>query len=215
MHDLGPLAVLGMGRGSAELIDFLHETSPASSITVLDDRWSELPREFMGHPVAGPLQKARELAGRGDRVALGIASATPPGIRRDIATRLALPEGAWLTYRHPAAHISLASLLGPGTIVYPGACIAVDSQIGRWGLVYYGAVVHHDALLGDGVVLCSGVMLAGGVTVADGAYVGIGAVVTEGVRIGAGALVGAGAVVVEDVADGAVVAGVPARALAR
>ena len=47
MNDLGPLAVLGMGRGSAELIDFLHETSPGSSLTVLDDRWQELPAEFI------------------------------------------------------------------------------------------------------------------------------------------------------------------------
>lgn len=215
MNDLGPLAVLGMGRGSAELIDFLHETSPGSSLSVLDDRWAELPAEFMGHPVSGPLQKARELARRGHRALLGIANAKSPGIRRDVAARLGLPEEAWLTYRHPRASISAAAVLGPGTIVYPGAHVAVDARIGCWGLVYFNAVVHHDALLGDGVVLCSGALLAGRVTVGDGAYVGIGAVIKEDVRIGCGALVGAGAVVTEDVPDGAVVAGVPARPLPR
>jgi acetyltransferase-like isoleucine patch superfamily enzyme len=47
------------------------------------------------------------------------------------------------------------------------------------------------------------------------ASIGSGAVVLSGVRIGAGALIGAGAVVTHDVAAGEVVAGVPARALAR
>jgi sugar O-acyltransferase (sialic acid O-acetyltransferase NeuD family) len=215
MHDLGPLAVLGMGRGSAELIDFLHETSPGSSVSVLDDRWSELPKEFMGHPVVGPLDKARELVAAGHRVALGIANARPPGLRRNVAVKLTLPEEAWLTYRHPSASISPASALGPGTIVYPGARIAAFARIGCWGLVYFNAVVHHDALIGDGVVLCAGALLAGRVTVGEGAYVGIGAVIKENVRIGSGALVGAGSVVTEDVPDGAVVAGVPARSLAR
>ncbi len=46
------------------------------------------------------------------------------------------------------------------------------------------------------------------------ASIGSGAVILGGVRIGAEALIGAGAVVTRDVPPGAVVAGVPARALA-
>ena len=48
-----------------------------------------------------------------------------------------------------------------------------------------------------------------------GASIGSGAVILCGVTIGENALVGAGAVVTRDVADGAVVAGVPARVRAR
>jgi UDP-2-acetamido-3-amino-2,3-dideoxy-glucuronate N-acetyltransferase len=50
-------------------------------------------------------------------------------------------------------------------------------------------------------------------TVERGAAIGSNATILGGVRIGEGAMVGAGAVVVADVPPGAVVAGVPARAL--
>jgi UDP-2-acetamido-3-amino-2,3-dideoxy-glucuronate N-acetyltransferase len=51
--------------------------------------------------------------------------------------------------------------------------------------------------------------------VKKGASIGSGAVILCGLTIGEGARIGAGAVVVGDVAAGAVVAGVPARPLAR
>ena len=43
------------------------------------------------------------------------------------------------------------------------------------------------------------------------AFVGVHSVIMPGVTVGAGAIVGAGSVVTRDVADGATVAGVPAR----
>lgn len=52
-------------------------------------------------------------------------------------------------------------------------------------------------------------------TVHKRANIGSGAVILCGIEIGEGALVGAGAVVTKSVPAGAVVAGVPARALAR
>jgi UDP-2-acetamido-3-amino-2,3-dideoxy-glucuronate N-acetyltransferase len=48
-----------------------------------------------------------------------------------------------------------------------------------------------------------------------GASIGSGAVIMCGITIGEGAIVGAGAVVTRDVPDGATVAGVPSRLLAR
>lgn len=52
-------------------------------------------------------------------------------------------------------------------------------------------------------------------TVRRGASIGSGAVILCGVTIGARAIVGAGAVVTRDVGEGEVVAGVPARLMAR
>jgi sugar O-acyltransferase (sialic acid O-acetyltransferase NeuD family) len=208
------VAVLGAGRGSAELIDFLRESHPAASISVLDDLHPAGPRETDGCPVVGRLDAARELVAAGSRVALGVANSRQLGIRGEIATRLDLPEAGWLTYVHPTATVSARASLGPGCLIYPGARIAANARLERVALVYYNAVVHHDVVLGEGAVLCAGVLLAGGVVVEEGAYLGIGCVVREGVRVGRRALVGMGAVVTRDVPAGARVAGVPARPLA-
>jgi acetyltransferase-like isoleucine patch superfamily enzyme len=55
-------------------------------------------------------------------------------------------------------------------------------------------------------------VLLGAAEVGSGTLVGSGARVLPGVRVGSGVVVGAGAVVAADVPDGAVVAGIPARA---
>lgn len=52
------------------------------------------------------------------------------------------------------------------------------------------------------------------ITVGDEVYIGAGSVIGRGVTIGARATVGAGSVVTQDVAEGATVAGVPARSIA-
>ena len=117
--------------------------------------------------------------------------------------------------------------IGPFVEVQRGAVIGARCKIQSHTFICDGETI------GDGVFVGHGVMFVndkfpkataeGGalateddwellrVHVEDDATIGSGAVVMGGVRIGAGALVGAGAVVTADVADGAVVAGVPAR----
>jgi sugar O-acyltransferase (sialic acid O-acetyltransferase NeuD family) len=207
------VVVLGAGRGSAEILNFLRETHPAVALSVLDDAHPGGPKDLCGIPVLGTLDTVKDAVEAGGRAVLGIANSRHLGIRCDLAMRLGLPDSVWLTYVHPAATVSALAFLGPGAVVYPGARVAVGARLERGALVYYNAVVHHDVLVGEGAVLCAGTLLAGGVVVEEGAYLGIGCVVREGVRIGRRALVGMGAVVTRDVAAGARVAGVPARPL--
>lgn len=123
--------------------------------------------------------------------------------------------GAWPALVHPSAVRSPSARMGEGTVVMPLAVLNADARVGRAAIVNTGALVEHDCVVGDGAHLSPGSVLAGGARVDEGAWIGAGAVVLPGVRVGAWAVVGAGAVVRRDVAAEAVVAGVPARLLAR
>ena len=205
------IAVLGAGRGSAELIDFLQREGRAEEIVILDDRRAELTQPILGVAVTGVLADARALASDGWKIALGIANAKSIAIRRDVMNRFAIPEEAWLTFVDSRASVSSNALIGSGSIVYPGACVAVGASAGRGCALYYNSVLHHDSQLGDGTVLTAGALVAGNVTIGSGCYIGIGAAIRDGVTIGDNVLVGMGAVVTRDVAAGSIVAGVPAR----
>ena len=118
---------------------------------------------------------------------------------------------------HPAARLSPSATLGVGVAVMAGVVVNAGAAIGDDSILNTAATVDHDCRIGDHVHVAPGSHLAGYVTVGDGALIGVGAVVGRGrpLAIGAGASVGAGSVVIGDVPAGVVVAGNPARPLAR
>ena len=112
-----------------------------------------------------------------------------------------------------------------------GASIGPRCKISSHTFVCEGVRIEDEVFVGHGVVFINdrtpratnddGSLQTGAdwkleeTVVERRASIGSGAVIMCGVRIGAGALVGAGAVVTRDVEQGAVVAGVPARARMR
>ena len=117
--------------------------------------------------------------------------------------------------------------IGPFVEIQRGAVVGARCKVQSHTFVCDGVTIEDEVFIGHGVMFVNdnrprATSEAGRlqderdwelcpVLVERGAAIGSGAVVLGGVRIGAGALVGAGAVVTADVAEGATVAGVPAR----
>ena len=138
-------------------------------------------------------------------------------------------------YQALVAHRLAHALVRHGVPVLPAVCR-------RWAIAACGVDILPRADLGGGCIIAHGIglviggrtvigedcTLLHGVTLGEARFdeldcprlgnrvtVGAGAIVLGGITIGDDALIGAGSVVVSDVPSGAVVAGVPARELAR
>jgi sugar O-acyltransferase (sialic acid O-acetyltransferase NeuD family) len=134
----------------------------------------------------------------------------------DLAARRAMREShphAPAAIVHPSVIVGFGAQLGEGAVLFAGAIVNANANVGRDAIINTGCIVEHDCQVGDNAHLSPGVRLSGTVTIGADAHLGTGAIVLPNLRVGRGAVVGAGAVVIRDVADGAVVAGVPARAL--
>lgn len=141
-------------------------------------------------------------------VHVGIGDGT---IRRRVTRRLEEDHWCVVTVLHPSAAISQSAAIRAGAFVSAMAVINGQASIGEGVIVNSGAVVEHHCTVGAFSHLAPKAVLCGRVTVGEGVLVGAGAVILPQRCVGAGATVGAGAVVVDNVAEGAVVAGVPAR----
>lgn len=131
-------------------------------------------------------------------------------VRKIIAEKLRVPFG---TATHPSSCISPSASIGEGTAVMPGAIVNADAQVGRHCIINTGASIDHECDIEDYVHIAPHATLCGNVHVGEGTWIGAGATIIPGITIGQWATIGAGAVVIRDVPDGAVVAGVPARAI--
>ena len=121
--------------------------------------------------------------------------------------------------------------IGPFVEIQAGVLIGARCKIQSHTFVCEGVTIEDEVFVGHGVMFVNDKRPAATTArgslqtetdwqllptrIEQGASIGSGAIVLGGVTVGAGALVGAGAVVTRDVAPGEVVAGVPARSLAK
>lgn len=199
------LLIIGAGGLAREVIDLAEELGhePVACYQAPGTA-PALGHVVSTHPIVSSLHEV-------DVDAAVLAVGAPLGRERLAAELLGILPLVSLV--HPSAYISRHAVVGTGCLVMQNAVITSNATVGEATLVNVGAYVAHDCTVGRCCHIAPGTQLGGGSFVGDVSETGLGAVVLPGRHVGAHARVGAGAVVVDMVADGATVAGVPARLL--
>jgi len=204
------LFIFGASGHAKVVIDILERLPDVSVAFAVDDAPGAKGGVLSGHPVIGGRD---ELLAHRDNVSGGIVTIGDNGARCSVAAWLVAQGMPLARAIHPAAAVASRVDIGAGAVVMAGAVVNSDTAIGCNTIINTGATVDHDCAIGDGAHIAPGCHLCGGVHVGARSFLGAGTVVIPGVRIGADAVIGAGSTVIADVADGARVAGTPARPL--
>ena len=198
----------GHGRVVADLCELLGRWD---EIVFLDELHPGL-QECDGWQVVGANAGIAACAAGGCDFGLGVGN---NALRMKLFSEIEKHGGNLPPLIHPRATLSKRCRIGTGAVVLANAAVNISADIGRGSILNTSSSVDHDCRLGAGVHVCPGVHLAGDVKVGDLTLLGVGCSVKQCITIVSRAIVGAGAAVVCDIADGAVVAGVPARPLQR
>ncbi|HTJ67729.1 MAG TPA: acetyltransferase [Actinospica sp.] len=210
------LYIVGAGGFARETAQVLAACMPALARSLrllgfLDDDPALVGCSVDAVPVLGPSTAVHDTPHAA--VVLCVGSPRDPFARARLADRLGLPSQRYATVVHPAASVSVDSVVGHGSVLLAHTVLTAGVRVGAHVAMMPRVVLTHDDVVEDFATLASGVLLGGNVHVGRGAYIGAGAMVREKVVIGAGSLIGMGSVVLSDVPPGEVWVGNPARRL--
>jgi sugar O-acyltransferase (sialic acid O-acetyltransferase NeuD family) len=206
-----PVPIIGYGAGghAKSLLEALRSEGRFEVVALVDDDPARDGGELLGVPVVA--RSVESWRGDVEHAFVGVGGVVAVDPRRRAFARLEAAGFVLPPVVHASAAVSERADLGRGAQILAQAVVNAAARIGDGAIVNTGAIVEHDCVVGRSAHLGPRAVIGGEVEVGEGAHVGMGAVVVEGLRVGAGAFVAAGAVVAADVADGAWVAGVPAR----
>lgn len=202
--------VFGASGHAKVVIDILERMPDLDVAFAVDDAAAVKGRSLCGYTIIGG---RNELLSRRAQAAAGIVTIGDNAARRDVAAWLVAQGFQLARAIHPAATLARDVTVGDGTVIMAGCVINTDTAVGANAIVNTGSTIDHDCTIGDGAHIAPGCHLCGGVKVGAGSFLGAGTTVVPGVRIGTDVVVGAGSTVLDHVADGARVAGSPARPL--
>lgn len=217
-----PLVLVGAGGTASDvlsLIDALNlaEPNPRYEVLGLLDDAAGRGHQVQGHPVLGKLSDGPALQQETPSLRFVDCLGSPSSHtkRASILTLNGLAPDQFASLIHPAAVCASDVQMGPGCLVFANVTILSGVTLGGHVTILSNCVLNHGVTVEDFSILASNVCLSGEVQLGHSVYIGCGANVKERVSIGAGALVGLGSAVICDVGSGEIVAGVPAKALAR
>src|SRR5262249_51393701 len=209
--------IVGAAGHAQEVAWSLREQEACSGrscdILFFDDAVAKGPVASGLGDVVGTLADLRDWTRRADgALVLGIGL---PGLKREVAERLAPLRLPWATVVHPAATVGPNCRIGEGSYLAAGSIVTVNCTIGRFVTINMHCQVAHDDVLEDLVTLHPDTHLGGNVRVGAGAELGTGSIVTPGLTIGARAVLGAGCTVVRSLQGDSTYVGVPAAPVMR
>lgn len=197
------IIIAGAGRFGRELAAWLEAYGGYDLLGFIDDASREAD-------VISTAAEHRPIIGCEYVVAIGAASA-----RLRVGRMLEALGCRLATIISPYAMLAQACGAARGALVLGNCSISSGVVFGRQVLVREFASVARDARLGDGAGIGAHAVVGPGAVIGSGAVLHAHCTVLPGVQIGDYADVGSGAVVTTDVEAGAMVAGNPARMLAR
>lgn len=198
------------GEQGRVVLDILCSAGETDDVAFADDDPALHGESVAGRMVVGGLD---ELTARNESVACIIAFGDQPGVRLELADRLAAAGCDFFNAIHTSATVSDETSLGRGLMLNAESYLGPGVKVGDHVLVDSCVNVSHDVRLGRGVTVTPGATVAGGVDLGTDSYVGPGATIIEDVTVGEGTIVGAGAVVTDNVPPDTTVVGVPASPL--
>ena len=196
--------------GFHEMIE-LCENAGFNIIGIIDN---ELIGEYYGYPVIGTDNDAVSLYKKNPTCQV-VITPDSPRLRKKLVDHYRSAGFSFATIIHPAASVSRFASIGEGTVVQRGVNVSANSKIGDFCKLNTGCNVMHDNAIGDYATIAPNAVLLGYVSVGELSYIGANSTILPKISIGELSIVGAGAVVTQSVQPNLVVAGVPAKELAK
>lgn len=204
----------GNAREAAALILSDHQLSQQwNMIGFMDDNKAFQGKEYSGIKV---LETAEALE-KYPRASVLAVIGNPNNYlkRQQIIGKLNLSEKRLAAVVHSSVAIAPEADIGRNVLIGPNVVIGAGASVGHHCIILANTVISHDVKIGDYGCVGANVTVSGGVIIQENCYIGSGTNIKENLTIGQRSLVGLGAVVIKDVPADSVLAGNPARELAR
>ena len=198
------------GEQGRVVLDILRSADEDEGVVFGDDDPDLHGESVEGRTVVGGVN---HLAAHEESVVCVVAFGDQPGVRLELASRLAEAGCEFFSAVHSSSTVSDDASLGHGLMLNAEAYLGPGVEVGDHVLVDSCASISHDVRIGQGATVTPGATIAGGVVLDENSYVGPGSTIVEDVIVGEGSIVGAGAVVTDDVPPDTTVVGVPASPL--